>query len=35
MSTFWNFTRDDATGNGTIQLDGEIVTESDWWGSGG
>lgn len=35
MSTFWNFTRDDATGNGTIQLDGEIVTENDWWGSGG
>ena len=20
MSTFWNFTRDDATGDGTIQL---------------
>lgn len=35
MSTFWNFTRDDATGSGTIQLDGEIVTESDWFGSGG
>lgn len=35
MSTFWNFTRDDATGNGTIQLDGEIVTESDWWSNGG
>ena len=35
MSTFWNFTRDDDTGNGTIQLDGEIVTENDWWSSGG
>ena len=35
MSTFWNFTRDDATGDGTIQLDGEIVTENDWWSSGG
>ena len=31
---FWNIATDDATGAGIVNIDGEIVTEADWWSGG-
>ena len=31
---FWNIATDDATGAGIVNIDGEIVTETDWWSDG-
>lgn len=31
---FWNIATDDATGAGIVNIDGEIVTEADWWSDG-